>query len=52
MKARDVMVSPVITVPPDALVGEVAKLLLEHRFSAVPVVDHQGSLLASSAKAI
>lgn len=45
MKARDVMVSPVITVTPDTLVGEVAKLLLEHRFSAVPVVDHQGKLV-------
>jgi CBS-domain-containing membrane protein len=45
MKARDVMVSPVITARPDASVGEVAKLLLEHRFSAVPVVDSQGRLV-------
>lgn len=45
MKARDVMVSPVITVSPDTSVGEVAKLLLEHRFSAVPMVDPQGKLV-------
>jgi CBS domain-containing protein len=39
MKARDVMVSPVITVKPSATVREVAKLLLKYRISAVPVVD-------------
>jgi CBS domain-containing protein len=45
MKARDVMVSPVITVKPDASVKDVAKLLLERRISAVPVVDDQGKLV-------
>ena len=44
MKARDVMVSPVITVKPTASVKDVAKLFLEHRISAVPVVDDQGKL--------
>ncbi len=45
MKARDVMVSPVITVQPSASVGEVAKTFLERRISAVPVVDDQGKLV-------
>jgi CBS-domain-containing membrane protein len=39
MKARDVMVFPVIAVKPSDTVQEVAKKLLEHRISAVPVVD-------------
>jgi len=45
MKARHVMVSPVITVKPSASVQEVAKILLERRISAVPVVDDQGKLV-------
>ena len=45
MKARDVMVSPVITVKPSTLVREVAKIFLERRISAVPVVDEQGKLV-------
>jgi CBS domain-containing protein len=45
MKARDVMVSPVITVKPSSSVKEVAKTLLEKRISAVPVVDDQGKLV-------
>jgi CBS-domain-containing membrane protein len=45
MRARDVMVSPVITVKPSAFVRDVAKLLLEHRISAVPVVDDQERLV-------
>lgn len=39
MKAKDVMTSPVISVGPDATVGEIAALLLERRISAVPVVQ-------------
>ena len=45
MKARDVMVSPVITVKPFSSVREVAKTFLERRISAVPVVDDQGKLV-------
>src|SRR5665647_617043 len=45
MKALQIMVSPVITVTPSASVQEVAKLLLERRISAVPVVDDQGKLV-------
>lgn len=45
MKARDVMVFPVITVKPYASIGEVAKIFVERRISAVPVVDDQGKLV-------
>lgn len=45
MEARDVMVSPVITVHPNATVQEVAKIFLERRISAVPVVDDHGHLV-------
>lgn len=45
MKARDVMVSPVITAKPSSLVREVAKMFLDRRISAVPVVDDQGRLV-------
>jgi CBS domain-containing protein len=45
MKARDVMATPVINVKPSASVKEVAKLLLEQRISAVPVVDDQGEVV-------
>ena len=40
MKAKDIMSSPVITVTPDATVGEIAALLFERRISAVPVVEN------------
>jgi CBS-domain-containing membrane protein len=45
MKARDVMVSPVVTVTPSASVKDVAKLFLKHSFSAVPVVDDRGAIV-------
>lgn len=45
MQARDVMVSPVITAKKSATVREVAKLLLEKRISAVPVLDTVGKLV-------
>lgn len=45
MKARDVMVSPAITVKPSASVREVAKIFLARQISAVPVVDEQGKLI-------
>jgi len=45
MKARDVMVRPVITVGENATVRDVAKLLIEKRISAVPVVDRDGRLV-------
>ena len=39
MHTRDVMSSPVVTVPPDAPLKEVAAILVEHGINAVPVVD-------------
>ena len=42
MKARDVMVSPVITVKQSCTVREVAETFLKHRISGAPVVDDQG----------
>src|SRR4029077_1989819 len=45
MQAKDVMVSPAITVSPDASVPETANILLKNRISAVPVVDPTGAIL-------
>jgi CBS domain-containing protein len=45
MKARDVMVSPVITINPAASVKEIAQILLQHHISALPVVDGTGQLI-------
>jgi CBS domain-containing protein len=45
MKARDVMVSPVITMDQDASVRDVAALLVAKRISAVPIVDASGKLV-------
>lgn len=45
MQARDVMISPVITVGTTATVRQVAKILLERRISAVPVVDSAGKMV-------
>jgi CBS domain-containing protein len=45
MKARDVMVAPVITVKPYSTVREVAKTLVGGRISAVLVVDDTGKLV-------
>ena len=39
MKAKDIMTSPVVSVTPVTSVREIAALLLEHRISAVPVLD-------------
>jgi len=45
MKARDVMVAPVITVRASASVREVAETLLKRGISAVPVVNDQNQLV-------
>ncbi len=39
MIAADIMTKPVVTVSPDTLVTEIARLLVEKRISAVPVVE-------------
>jgi CBS domain-containing protein len=45
MLVRDVMVAPVVTVGPSATVQEVAKLFLQKKISAVPVLDGKGKLV-------
>jgi CBS domain-containing protein len=45
MRASDVMTADVVTVGPEASVAEVARLLVAHRISAVPVVDATGRLV-------
>jgi len=45
LSAKDVMVSPAITVTPDETVEEVAHKFLDHHISGMPVVDPSGRLL-------
>lgn len=45
MKARDVMISPVITVTPQTPVREVAQLFLEKRISGAPVLNEERKLV-------
>lgn len=45
MQAADVMTTHVVTVGPDTEVRHIASTLLEHRISAVPVVDGERRLL-------
>ena len=45
MRTSDVMSSPVVSVPPDAPLKDVASLLVERRINAVPVVDAGGRLV-------
>jgi CBS domain-containing protein len=40
VKARDIMTREVITATPDALIEDVAKAMLRHRISGVPVVEN------------
>lgn len=45
MKARDIMTTEVITVRPETPVNEVARLMIEHDISGLPVVDEEGSVI-------
>jgi len=40
MNAAEIMTKEVVTVRPDTSVGEIADLLLDHKVSAVPVIDN------------
>lgn len=44
-RAGDIMSTPVITVPADRAIGDIATVLHKHRISAVPVVDDDGHVL-------
>ena len=45
MQAKDIMTTDVVTVEPDARVADIAGLLVEHRVSAIPVVDADGQIV-------
>jgi CBS domain-containing protein len=45
MNAHDLMSTDVVTVAPETPLRDVAKILLRHRISAVPVVDDGGALV-------
>ncbi|MCX7631419.1 MAG: CBS domain-containing protein [Geminicoccaceae bacterium] len=45
MQVRDVMTTKVITVRPETPVTEIARLLVEHRISGVPVVDEENRVI-------
>ena len=44
LKAKDIMTKDVITVKPDATTEDLARLLVKHDISGVPVVDDNGRL--------
>lgn len=45
MEARDVMTREVITARPDTPVPEIARLMMTHEISGVPVIDASGALV-------
>lgn len=45
MQARDVMTRHVVSVVPDTPVEQIARILLDHRISAVPVIDANGEVI-------
>ena len=44
MRAKDIMTTSVVTISPEVEIAEAARILLENRISAVPVVDKAGSI--------
>lgn len=45
LKARDMMTKDVVTATPDMEITQAARLLLEHHFNGLPVVDDKGKLI-------
>lgn len=45
MRARDIMTTSVVTVTPETNIRDIAKVLLERRISAVPVVDSRNRVV-------
>jgi CBS domain-containing protein len=45
MKVAEVMTRNIVSVPPDAAVRDIARLMLQHRISGVPVVDVEQRVL-------
>ena len=47
IKVKDVMTKNPITVPLDYTIEETAEVLLKHKISGVPVIDHYGSIVGT-----
>ena len=45
MQAKDIMSTTVVTISPEAIVGEAANLMLEHQVSCLPVLDGEERLV-------
>lgn len=45
LSAKDIMSAEPVTIAPDMDIIEATKLLLEHKFNGLPVVDHNGKLV-------
>jgi CBS domain-containing protein len=45
LKARDMMTKDVVTATPDMEITQAARLLLEHHFNGLPVVNDKGKLI-------
>lgn len=45
LKAKDIMTTDVISAKPETTVEELARLLIEHKISGVPVVDDENKLV-------
>jgi len=45
LKAKDIMTRDVITIRPEATVEELARLLIKHKISGVPVIDDSNRLV-------
>ena len=45
IKIKDIMTKNPVTVPPDYTIEETAEVLLKHKISGVPVVDHYGMVV-------
>lgn len=45
LKAKDIMTQDVITVKPESTVEDLARLLMDHKISGVPVVDEDMNII-------
>ena len=45
MQAQEIMTKDVVTVSPDTNTSQIARRLLEHKISAVPVIDSSGIVI-------
>lgn len=45
LKAKDIMTKDVITVKPETVIEDLARILMEHKISGAPVVNDEGELI-------